>query len=112
MFLYFVSDSAHVVHPLAGQGLNMGLGDVEAMIRALKDAFYTGQDLTDDRILAGYESSRYAKNALALAGCDALHGIGISSGPFGHLARSAASRLYRTFPRLGDVTVDLVNNHQ
>lgn len=40
-----VGDAAHTVHPLAGQGLNMGLADVEALARCIHDAVLTGSDI-------------------------------------------------------------------
>jgi ubiquinone biosynthesis monooxygenase Coq6 len=40
-----VGDAAHTVHPLAGQGLNLGLADVKSLSNAIKEAFYVGQDI-------------------------------------------------------------------
>jgi ubiquinone biosynthesis monooxygenase Coq6 len=40
-----VGDAAHTVHPLAGQGLNLGLGDVECLARCIKEAISTGSDI-------------------------------------------------------------------
>jgi len=40
-----VGDAAHVIHPLAGQGLNLGLRDVAALADGVKRAFDTGQDI-------------------------------------------------------------------
>lgn len=40
-----VGDAAHTIHPLAGQGLNMGLGDVEALFRCVNQAVLTGGDI-------------------------------------------------------------------
>jgi ubiquinone biosynthesis monooxygenase Coq6 len=47
-----VGDAAHTVHPLAGQGLNLGLGDVECLARCIKEATATGSDI--GRSKAGY----------------------------------------------------------
>jgi ubiquinone biosynthesis monooxygenase Coq6 len=40
-----VGDAAHTIHPLAGQGLNMGLGDVESLTRCIQDAVLQGGDI-------------------------------------------------------------------
>ena len=40
-----VGDAAHTIHPLAGQGLNLGLADVKSLSAALKESFYLGQDI-------------------------------------------------------------------
>src|SRR5256885_16241224 len=43
--LALVGDSAHVIHPIAGQGLNMGLKDVAALAEGVVDAARPGMDL-------------------------------------------------------------------
>jgi ubiquinone biosynthesis monooxygenase Coq6 len=40
-----VGDAAHTIHPLAGQGLNLGLGDVECLSRCIHDAVLRGGDI-------------------------------------------------------------------
>jgi ubiquinone biosynthesis monooxygenase Coq6 len=40
-----VGDAAHTVHPLAGQGLNLGLADIKSLSNAIKESFYLGQDI-------------------------------------------------------------------
>lgn len=68
-----VGDAAHTVHPLAGQGLNAGQGDVESLSRALSAAVERGQDLGCRLALEPYESERYAANHVVLGVCDKLH---------------------------------------
>ena len=58
-------DAAHTVHPLAGQGLNLGLGDVAALAYVL-DARPYWRSVGDMRLLRAYQRER--KTALALVG--------------------------------------------
>lgn len=50
-----MGDSAHVMHPLAGQGLNTGLNDVRVMADVLQRAVTTGQDLGEEIVLKQYQ---------------------------------------------------------
>ena len=40
-----VGDAAHTIHPLAGQGLNLGLGDVDALYRCIRKTVQNGGDI-------------------------------------------------------------------
>jgi 2-octaprenyl-6-methoxyphenol hydroxylase len=64
--LALVGDAAHVIHPIAGQGLNLGLRDVAALAETLADAHRLGLDLGGADVLAGYPRWRRF-DTLALA---------------------------------------------
>ncbi|WVQ84469.1 ubiquinone biosynthesis monooxygenase COQ6 [Cryptococcus sp. DSM 104549] len=70
-----VGDAAHTIHPLAGQGLNMGLADVRSLARTLEVARRLGGDLGSLESMKGYPRERYPLNHLMLATTDKLHYI-------------------------------------
>jgi 2-polyprenylphenol 6-hydroxylase len=66
-----LGDAAHVVHPLAGQGLNLGLLDCAALAQVLGNAGGAG-NFGDSRLLREYERWRRSENLLAAAALDGM----------------------------------------
>lgn len=70
--LALVGDAGHVIHPIAGQGLNLGLRDVAALTEVLVDASRLGLDLGDAQVLARYQRWRRADVLAVSAATDGL----------------------------------------
>jgi 2-octaprenyl-6-methoxyphenol hydroxylase len=66
-------DSAHGVHPIAGQGLNLGLRDAAALAEVIVDSMRLGLDAGSDVALSRYESWRKFDNVLFAAAMDGLN---------------------------------------
>lgn len=67
-----VGDAAHVVHPLAGQGANLGLLDAAALADVLEAGLREREDIGAERILRRYERWRRSENDLMSAAIDAF----------------------------------------
>ncbi|KAI4128495.1 MAG: hypothetical protein LQ347_004166 [Umbilicaria vellea] len=77
-----VGDAAHTIHPLAGQGLNQGQGDVASLVRTIENAVSHGQDIGTQMSLEPYNAERYAANHQLLGVVDKLHKLySVQSGP-------------------------------
>ncbi|MEQ1753574.1 MAG: FAD-dependent monooxygenase [Micropepsaceae bacterium] len=66
-------DSAHGVHPIAGQGLNLGLRDAAALAEVIVDSRRLGLDVGSPHVLYRYESWRRFDNALFAASMEVLN---------------------------------------
>jgi 2-octaprenyl-6-methoxyphenol hydroxylase len=71
--LALVADAAHVVHPLAGQGLNLGLRDVAALAEAVVERMRLGLDPGDATTLEAYQRARRFDVVSSSLGMDALN---------------------------------------
>ncbi|KAF7430776.1 putative ubiquinone biosynthesis monooxygenase [Pleurotus ostreatus] len=68
-----VGDAAHTVHPLAGQGLNQGLADVECLSKCIAEAVANGGDVGSYTALLPYAQERYIANHTIMSAVDKLH---------------------------------------
>ena len=85
-----VGDAAHVVHPLAGQGVNLGWLDAAALAQLCVQACATGEHLGAQRTLRAYERWRKADNQLMEFAIDAFNRVlAQGAGPVSVLARRA-----------------------
>jgi 2-octaprenyl-6-methoxyphenol hydroxylase len=71
--LVLAGDAAHGIHPIAGQGLNMGFRDVAALAQVLVEALRTGQDIGHPDVLGRYSAWRRLDNSMVGAVTDGLN---------------------------------------
>jgi 2-polyprenylphenol 6-hydroxylase len=68
-----IGDAAHTVHPLAGQGMNLGFLDAASIAAVIEDAVIAGEDVGDLKVLRRYERQRKGDNLAMLAAFDGLN---------------------------------------
>lgn len=71
--LVLIGDADHGMHPIAGQGLNMGYRDVAALVDTLSEARKVGLDIGSSAVLERYKRWRRFDNTLMLAVTDGLN---------------------------------------
>ena len=71
--LALIGDAAHAIHPIAGQGLNLGLRDVAALAELIVDATRIGGDIGSAGVLARYERWRRFDNFVLVSVTDGLN---------------------------------------
>ncbi|KYQ92524.1 monooxygenase [Tieghemostelium lacteum] len=70
--IVLIGDASHIVHPLAGQGVNLGLQDVQSLSAIIKDSVQSGHSISDPMMLKQYEQQRKAENLKMMASIDTL----------------------------------------
>jgi len=95
-----LGDAGHAVHPLAGQGLNLGLLDCASLAEALEPARGDAELLGEPRLLRRYERRRKSENLLAAAALDALERLFSSSNPLVERLRVAGLGAVGRLPML------------
>jgi 2-octaprenyl-6-methoxyphenol hydroxylase len=97
--LALIGDSAHGIHPIAGQGLNLGLRDVAALAEALVEGTRLGLDLGDTQLLERYSRWRSVDTLLVAASTDGLNRLfGIPGKTASAVRRFGMNLIQRTPP--------------
>jgi 2-octaprenyl-6-methoxyphenol hydroxylase len=98
--LALVGDAAHGVHPIAGQGLNLGLRDVGALAQVLIEAQRRGEDIGAVDVLERYQRwRRFDATTLAL-GMDAVNRLFSNDNPILRAARDVGLGVVNAMPGL------------
>ncbi|TDY04292.1 UbiH/UbiF/VisC/COQ6 family ubiquinone biosynthesis hydroxylase [Thiohalophilus thiocyanatoxydans] len=70
--LTLVGDAAHTIHPLAGQGVNLGFADAQSLAQVIREAQQRQQDIGSQPVLRRYERWRRADNRAMLIAMDSF----------------------------------------
>jgi len=103
--LALIGDAAHVIHPIAGQGLNMGLRDVAALAEAVADAARLGLDIGSPDVLARYQRWRRFDTAMMGVATDGLNRLFSNRSDALRLVRDIGLGLVERLPALKRVFI-------
>ncbi len=98
--LVIVGDAAHGIHPIAGQGLNLGLRDVAALVQVITDANTVGLDIGSNQTLDTYSRWRHADNAALISVTDILNRLFSNDVSVIRMARDAGLAVVEQIPPL------------
>jgi len=96
--LALVGEAAHVIHPIAGQGLNLGIRDVAALSELVVDTRRLGLDIGDDTLLARYQRWRRLDTLLLAAVTDGLNRLFSNAIPPVRLVRDLGLTVVNRLP--------------
>ena len=98
--LALVGDAAHGMHPIAGQGLNLGLRDVGALVEVLADGMRLGLEPGDAQLLARYERWRAVDTLSVMAVTDGINRLFALPGRLPSAVRRLGMGAVQRMPRL------------
>jgi 2-octaprenyl-6-methoxyphenol hydroxylase len=98
--LVLAGDAAHSIHPIAGQGLNLGFRDVIALSELLIEASHRGEDPGAPSLLLRYQRRRRPDNLLMLAATDTLDRLFSNDNPLLRLVRDVGIAAVHRAPPL------------
>ena len=98
--LALVGDAAHGVHPLAGQGLNLGLRDIAALTEVLALAMRRGEDIGTINVLKRFQQWRRFDTSSSVASTDSINKLFSNDNPLLRSIRDAGLGFVNSAPNL------------
>ena len=94
-----IGDAAHTIHPLAGQGINLGFADAEVLAEECQRALARGLPLSDELLLSRYQRRRKGENLAMMAAMEGFQNLFASQAlPLRLLRNAGMSWLDRAVP--------------
>jgi len=95
-----IADSAHSIHPLAGQGINLGLADASVLADEIQNGISAGKDIGQLAFLKKYELRRKTLNSAMIKGVDLLFNLFQEESPYLRLLRNSGLKAVNKFSLL------------
>ena len=106
-----LGDAAHAIHPLAGQGANLGFADAICLVTELCAARLEGRSLRDLGVLKRYERKRRKENYLAGVAMEGFHRIFTTNLSLIGVMRSVSLRLFNDNRALKRLAIHIASGH-
>ena len=106
-----LGDAAHSIHPLAGQGANLGFADARCLVTELCAARLEGRSSQDLRVLKRYERKRRTENHLAGVAMEGFHRIFTTNSSSVGVMRSSGLRFFNNNRVLKRLAIHIASGH-
>jgi 2-octaprenyl-6-methoxyphenol hydroxylase len=93
-----INEAAHAMHPIAGQGLNIGMRDIQTLSDMIFAAYTSGKDVGAADVLADYQRARKLDTILMMAATDGLNTLFSNPNPFLSVLRKVGIRAVHHLP--------------
>jgi 2-octaprenyl-6-methoxyphenol hydroxylase len=97
---FMVGDSAHAIHPMAGQGFNLGVRDIAVLAELVAGARDVGLDFADENVAQAYEKSRNFDIYSLAAFTTGMNALFTNDNPILSAARGAGLALVNALPKV------------
>ena len=103
--LALIGDAAHSVHPLAGQGANLGIADARSLANVIVSASASNEEISDFRVLRRYERAQKGANKRMLHFVDGINRLFGSKSPSVAALRGTGMRVFNRSGPIRDYAV-------